>query len=380
MFEEPPEHATVPRSAWDKVLRSFGDADRFDDFGEYARHATTVYGKVACLSGPVLLAIWWFTDRLVYADAAAAKTLLVWRVILIGVGLGAFAVTWLLGKTGRSAVPVLVCSYVFMCGFSYHQFGKIGGVGTPWIHTASLMPLPSFLLLLDLKPRAMLVAAIVLIAPVAYYGPHPEYLDDPYLWSAIAMLVTSGIVSVAFGHLLYRLSQRDFDRGRDLKRLAMFDSLTGAYRRGRWFERCDTELMRARRFQRPLAVLMVDVDGFKRINDSQGHLAGDVMLAGIADTLRGTLRENDVLGRFGGDEFAVLLPETGMEKARTTAERLRSAVAEQVFEGAVTVTLSIGCSRNLEGDDTHKDLIARADKALYAAKKAGRNRVAVSDA
>ena len=160
---------------------------------------------------------------------------------------------------------------------------------------------------------------------------------------------------------------------------ATVDSLTGLYIRDHFFARLASEDERARRYGGGFALLMVDLDGFKEINDRHGHLAGDRFLRRIAETVREQLRAADVACRFGGDEFCLLLPQTGSTGARTIAERIRVAVAREVvsFEGlALRSTVSIGFAVYPEhdGGDLHA-LLRKADEALYRAKRAGRDRV-----
>lgn len=167
-------------------------------------------------------------------------------------------------------------------------------------------------------------------------------------------------------------------RERELEQLATIDPLTGVHNR-RHFERLVvTELERAVRFDRPLSLMMLDIDHFKRINDTYGHAAGDDALRRFADACRTTLRRHDVLGRIGGEEFALLLPDTDSHGAPILAERLRRRIAGvrvPVGErGPVSFTVSIGCACSVPSDSL-PELFARADHALYAAKRGGRNRV-----
>ncbi|MBI5522275.1 MAG: GGDEF domain-containing protein [Desulfarculus sp.] len=165
----------------------------------------------------------------------------------------------------------------------------------------------------------------------------------------------------------------------DLTRLATTDSLTGARNRRSLLELGALEMARARRYGHPLAALLMDLDHLKRINDSQGHQAGDKALKAVADTCRAGLRQSDILGRLGGDEFALILPEAGLEGAMRIAGRLRQRVAELapaevgIEQG---LSLSVGVSVLGPMDQTLDDLLHRADQALYQAKQAGRDRVA----
>jgi diguanylate cyclase (GGDEF)-like protein len=164
----------------------------------------------------------------------------------------------------------------------------------------------------------------------------------------------------------------------EVQRLAITDSLTGLYSRRHLFELAGHEFQRARRYQLPLSVMMVDIDEFKRVNDTHGHAIGDQVLQGVAERCRKELREVDVIGRYGGDEFTALLPETGLSAACQVAERLRKNIAERTLDtkaGRITVTVSLGIA--VLGDEhlTPESLLDRADQALYAAKQNGRNRV-----
>ena len=156
------------------------------------------------------------------------------------------------------------------------------------------------------------------------------------------------------------------------------DHLTGIANRRTFFDAAELELLRWRRAPRPLSLVMIDADHFKRINDRHGHAAGDAVLRNLAGLLTHTFRQVDVAARIGGEEFAVLLPSTPLGAALGVAERLRKAVAEaQVpFEGrSLRYTISAGVATMDDRVDAIGELLKRADKALYAAKAAGRNLV-----
>jgi GGDEF domain-containing protein len=188
---------------------------------------------------------------------------------------------------------------------------------------------------------------------------------------------------------------------REVAALATTDELTGVHNRRNLMELGNREVKRSRRYERPLAILMLDVDHFKQVNDTWGHAAGDVVLRGIAQHCVDQLRDTDALGRyglkdededvgniiarFGGEEFAILLPETNLDQAVLVAERIRSSVERMLFKvpGAsgqpeaalLQVTVSIGASVLQTEMDSMLDLLNQADKALYDAKAMGRNRV-----
>lgn len=167
----------------------------------------------------------------------------------------------------------------------------------------------------------------------------------------------------------------------ELKRLATTDALTGAVNRRSFLERAQAELSRSRRYGAPLSLVMMDVDHFKRINDTLGHAQGDDALCRIVQVCAQVVRKEDVLGRLGGEEFALLLPQTSLEEAHHLVERLRERIASSRMDDgqpgapAVVLTASFGVTCMRPEDSSVDDLLGRADAALYRAKAAGRNRV-----
>jgi len=163
--------------------------------------------------------------------------------------------------------------------------------------------------------------------------------------------------------------------------MARKDCLTGCLNRLGFMERARTELSRAGRNGHPLSLIVMDLDHFKRINDTHGHRGGDTILAHLLPTLADALRAHDVFGRVGGEEFFILLPETGIAEAAAVAERLRKALESRTFlcnGTSVPVTASLGCA-SLRADDDLDRLLQRADRRMYLAKNAGRNRVVAAD-
>ncbi|KAA0573964.1 diguanylate cyclase [Azospirillum sp. B21] len=167
-----------------------------------------------------------------------------------------------------------------------------------------------------------------------------------------------------------------------LNRLAMLDPLTGVWNRRRFLELAAAELARARRYGRPLTVFLLDLDGFKAVNDAYGDAAGDAVLRAVVKRMRAALRISDHVARSGGEEFVVLLPETDSAGAAVVAERVRAALAgspiivdDRAATVAVAVTASIGIAHWLPGEPGVEQTLHRAERALRDAKQAGRNRV-----
>lgn len=168
----------------------------------------------------------------------------------------------------------------------------------------------------------------------------------------------------------------------NLERLLTTDHLTGASNRAHFFQVAEAEFTRARRHRRPLSLVMLDADHFKRINDTAGHTAGDEVLQQIVREAKRTLRAADLIGRLGGEEFALLLPATTRQEAAAIAERLRVAIEQLPIETGGQVlhaTVSLGVAALGETQAELDDLLAAADRALYEAKRAGRNCVRVED-
>lgn len=169
----------------------------------------------------------------------------------------------------------------------------------------------------------------------------------------------------------------------ELRRLATVDQLTAVFTRRHFFELARREIDRRARSGQPIGVLVVDIDHFKAINDGRGHAGGDAALAHFGALLRDSVRQVDIVGRIGGEEFAVILPGAGPERAAAIAERLRQVVETTPvpLDGEpLRLTVSIGVTSFADGDDVIEKALARADEALYRAKREGRNRVVVEPA
>jgi diguanylate cyclase (GGDEF)-like protein len=169
-----------------------------------------------------------------------------------------------------------------------------------------------------------------------------------------------------------------------LETLIKTDALTEIANRSHLMERGQEEFERLRRQRlnnQPLFMLgciMLDLDHFRRINDSKGHLAGDLVLKGVALRLKESVRPYDVIGRYGGEEFVMLLPDTNLEQSLEAAERIRKSMRQEPFEikgDQINLTVSLGVSCSNENDQGLNDLLKRADEGLYKAKAAGRDRV-----
>jgi len=175
-----------------------------------------------------------------------------------------------------------------------------------------------------------------------------------------------------------KLKKLVVERTKELERLATTDSLTGLYNRRKLIDILEHELTRAKRYGNELSVVLFDIDNFKKINDTYGHDVGDYVLQQVTKLVKDNLRNVDVIGRWGGEEFLIVLPQTNLEGAKVVAEKVRKAIEQHSFAKVGRVTASFGVADyDVEKDKHIDDFLKKADIALYRAKNTGRNRVEV---
>jgi diguanylate cyclase (GGDEF)-like protein len=209
----------------------------------------------------------------------------------------------------------------------------------------------------------------------------PELLILPKITNVVAGCVVLGLLLFHWLPLAVRDWKRSEQRTRDLQTLAAIDPLTGLYNRRQFESLARAELGRSQRYMRQCSFLMIDIDHFKRVNDTFGHEMGDWVLKTVATILATARREADVVARFGGEEFVIMLPETTPEAAATVAERIRSMVAANsmaIGDATLNVTISAGVGEVTASSASIEAVLRDADRALYQAKQTGRNRVCVA--
>jgi diguanylate cyclase (GGDEF)-like protein len=196
-----------------------------------------------------------------------------------------------------------------------------------------------------------------------------------------AFILLAGVIYYFIGRLMRKINEAQ----QKLMEMATIDDLTKLYNRRYFFERFNQEIERAKRYQRPLSCVILDIDYFKNVNDTYGHLSGDQVLIDIAQILKNNCRQSDLAGRYGGEELIILLPETEATGAMIIAERIREMVEQhQTVDGKgeiIRVTVSMGVvsltGPELEEIDKNERIVQYADDALLQAKKDGRNRIEV---
>ena len=209
-----------------------------------------------------------------------------------------------------------------------------------------------------------------------------NYLDSPYSPSAMATGVLAMVYLGVSFHAYVDRSMSYFKRMRDynnqLQDLASYDPLTRVFNAGAYYRACDQQIHASQRSNQPFAVLFIDLDHFKSINDTYGHAVGDDVLRTVAQTLRATVRRSDIVGRIGGEEFSVFLPNTQLHGAQQLAETLRVAIESihiEVDGVRLKITASIGVAAKCFDQETMQAIQQHADQAMYEAKRGGRNRV-----
>jgi diguanylate cyclase (GGDEF)-like protein len=208
------------------------------------------------------------------------------------------------------------------------------------------------------------------------YGPRASFSEsDRYMLSDIAALVERELQM-----RIMNASQLDLEKkNKNLRRKSLIDPLLGTWNRGAIMRILNIEAVRCDKAGMPLALVVVDLDYFKKINDTHGHPAGDAVLLKVASRLRSCIRPQEALGRYGGEEFLIVLPGSSSETAMAVAERMRHTIAstpEIIAGAALNLTISAGvAATDVFSTATTEELISRADVALYAAKDGGRNRV-----
>jgi diguanylate cyclase (GGDEF)-like protein len=291
-----------------------------------------------------------------------------WRRVmapLLGLGIALFLLCWLIDEVGLRAVAASLILGAF-------YLAAAAALAQGWKGASMLQRF----LALALGLLALVVGArgaLVLLAPSGWGWMSSEMLRQLH-GGALYLLALLG----GFGWLLLgRERLQD-----ELARLEVVDPLTDVPNRRGFFQALAPWMALARRPGLPTALVVLDFDGFKRINDGYGHPAGDVVLASLVDTCKRQLRDSDLLGRVVGVEFAILLPRTGLEDAAMVAERMRAAIEAQRVKterAMISLTASFGVT-TIRADDSTLSLLARADEALQAAKQGGRNRVELAAA
>lgn len=310
-----------------------------------------------------------------------------WSVNLIGLAIGA--------ANGAAALLLLRHDRVIAAGYllalTMFVSGAVTVLTTPAaIHFASVTMILSTLLagaIVSGGGAYLFATATILVTTVSWSyarifqeGGISELSAETGLLFLLSVSVASLATAAILGSLsrqVQRTIERLHSQAQRLATLANTDPLTQLANRRYLLQQLEREFDRARRYRRPLSLLYLDLDGFKNINDRFGHLFGDDVLRGAAKAMRAVLRSTDLMARIGGDEFAVLMPETNLPEAKLATEKLRralSAYSRQLDEGISDLSFCAGVSQISADDDSIEALLQRADEAQYLAKASGKAR------
>jgi diguanylate cyclase (GGDEF)-like protein len=325
---------------------------------------------VACGFGLWLVALL-IEPRMSFVPASTALSLAMLTTVIAFAGL-TYALT-LTRAPVRSIQYLLVVVFVpftIATGALRISNGDLAGGQIALFLSQLLLPLFA-----RLRARASLLPIVALLAAAALLPWRAlNTLDLPLLIDGLM----SSLSALALLYLLERDARRDFYQRALIYQLAVSDPMTGTFNRRSFLEHVARELERAQRYGGALALLLLDIDHFKNVNDTYGHATGDAALYTLVRVCAATLRQSDLIGRMGGEEFAVLLPETDLTTAVAVAERLRARLAETPIsagEASFSCTVSIGVAAPQPGDRAPDALLARADARMYQAKQRGRNMV-----
>ncbi|MFN7954980.1 MAG: GGDEF domain-containing protein [bacterium] len=371
-----------PRPPKRYLERLLVDPDELPDgphaFSVYAERTTVRLISALAVFGCALSVLFWPMDFVVFAaDPRRLRIAFGWRAAVVLATACLLLLTRSLHDGRWRPRLTLTLFFYALTSLTFATASWMGGPTTPWLYVLYAVPLFTTMMLVRLLERTLIVYGGLAIALLTYFAIHPEHGHDPFLPAFLGVLGGVSMLFVGVGHMLYAVIRTAFEQRQELRRLSRTDPLTGVSNHGHLRAIATHEIARARRTGSALSLLMIDVDHFKPVNDAFGHAVGDAVLTELAALLLRTVREIDQVGRMGGEEFAIVLPNTQRATAIEVAERVRQAVegtASFSIHAPVRCTISLGCAELAPDDDTDA-LLRRADQALYDAKQQGRNRV-----
>lgn len=264
-----------------------------------------------------------------------------------------------------STIAAIVLTLYFMI-FTY--FNQNDGYGLFWTPVLAVFAVG----IMGAKKSLLYLTPYFLFVFVLAYNGIGEWQDGVWSFLGFVRLVFSSLL-ITFIVVVMDLALMHSDK--NFERISTTDTLTSIHNRGSIQEIVLKLLKHSKRHAQELSIILFDIDDFKKINDTKGHGVGDAVLIRIAQEVQESLRAFDSFGRWGGEEFLIVLPQTSKDEALIVAEKIRLLITELSFEGDIKVTCSFGLSAYNHEDDTYDSLLERADRAMYNAKELGKNRV-----
>ncbi len=360
-------------------------------FEVYIRNKTIPLIQLALSAILFLILVTWPTDYYYFQDYPKLIDAYFWWRIIGLAGISSFLPALTYSPFIRRRIfPILYSCVIGFVILTAYLFGNVANrdLTEPWFYVAFVIPIITVFLSVRIIPRVLATIGVPLGYALAflYDNFNEQYWYYDHMGMIVNIIGSVVLISVLLGHIVYHLNRSNYFQARELRRqqqhiqkLADEDQLTGLYTRREFENRYREEFDRTQRYGTKLSIVMVDLDHFKEVNDTYGHPVGDKVLETTGDLIEEKTRSSDVAGRYGGEEFALVLPETPIKGARITAERLRESLAEETFEAETgeefSVTCSIGISEYNPSIDDPEVLLGQADEALYEAKETGRNQV-----
>jgi diguanylate cyclase (GGDEF)-like protein len=363
-------------------------------FEVYIRNMTIPLIQMTLAAIVLLVVGTWPTDYYYFAGhPKIINAYFWWRVIGLAVMIGFLPALSYSDLIRRYIFPILYVGVLGFVALTGYLFGNVAGrnLTEPWFYAIFVIPIITVFLSVRIIPRILTTLGVPTVYGLAFLWDNftQQYWYYEFMGMIVNIIVSVVVISILLGHIVYHLNRSNYFQARELRRqqqhiqtLADHDQLTGLYTRREFENRYHEEFERTLRYGTSLSVMMIDLDHFKEINDTYGHPVGDEVLETMGDLIRDKTRTSDVSGRYGGEEFCLVLPETPEDGAKTTAERLRQALSEETFQAedgeTFQVTCSIGIAVYDSSDDDPEELLEEADQALYEAKETGRNQVIVA--
>lgn len=362
---------------YNKLFATLADSELEKEFLEHERESILKYLRPGMLVLGIIFFLFIIPDYFLNPSAQVFKTILVTRAVFLILIVFFFI---MLGKKEiQSNLHNWISVYALIVTVSYlliyYQYEASGGSSPFFVQSLAVVVFILIFFSIDSHWLHMVIisfllsAGFIVVTGIRQEGITPSGVFAVYVYILLALVISS---FSAYRINIYKRMQ--FISRCELKRLSEEDGLTGIYNRSKFDKELDRWLDLARRYEHSFAMIMFDIDNLKTINDLYSHITGDKVLIEFAGLVQKELRSSDIFARWGGDEFIILLPNTGLDQAVQMAERIRDVVMSHNFNQVGTVSCSFGVAVYEKGDDRNT-IVQRVDNRLYSAKKNGKRSI-----